>query len=172
MDQSALVAFYRDTGCDHAGRTLMDILSWDDRRLEMAHDYIQWLFPLPDSSRFNPQAPTLSAIDVQTFRSDPKIVANVHRALDRLLTFWGFQRAGNVICRGQDFAYRSARWLEPMNHNYLRITRVLLFLGHANMTALRSSFATCLEDIALHEAADVIPAQTLSFWRDAAARPS
>ena len=51
--ESDLVKFYRGSGTDHAGRTLDEILTWDDAALESVHDYIQWLFPNPDASRAN-----------------------------------------------------------------------------------------------------------------------
>ena len=48
-----LVAFYRDGARDDEGRTLAEILAWDDDRLEEIHDFIQWLFPLPERSGAN-----------------------------------------------------------------------------------------------------------------------
>ena len=51
--ESALITFYRGSGTDHAGRRIDEILSWDDAALESVHDYIQWLFPLDEPSRFN-----------------------------------------------------------------------------------------------------------------------
>lgn len=42
-----LVRFYSEEGAtDHAGRTLANILSFDNRTLETTHDYIQYLFPV------------------------------------------------------------------------------------------------------------------------------
>ena len=72
-----------------AAGTLDTILSWDDGRLEAVHDYIQWLFPLDEPSRFNPSAPLLTAHDRAAFR-DPELAANLRRALDRMLAFYGF----------------------------------------------------------------------------------
>jgi hypothetical protein len=50
---SRLLAFYRGQAPDDAGRWLKDIWEWDDEQLETTHDFIQWLFPLPEPSRFN-----------------------------------------------------------------------------------------------------------------------
>ena len=60
MPTSPVVAFYRGEMPDSQGRRLADIQAWDDERLEIVHDYIQWLFPLPERSAFNPKAPLLA----------------------------------------------------------------------------------------------------------------
>jgi hypothetical protein len=44
MKDDPLLRFYTG-GRDSEGRTLDEILSWDDQELEFCHDYIQWLFP-------------------------------------------------------------------------------------------------------------------------------
>jgi hypothetical protein len=51
---SRLLDFYRGVGADTEGRRLEDILAWPDDDLEEVHDFIQWLFPLPEPSRASP----------------------------------------------------------------------------------------------------------------------
>lgn len=165
MDHSALLLFYRGQGTDHAGRRFDDILTWDHRRLEMVHDYIQWLFPLPEASRFNPDAPLLTAEHIAAFRGEAGLRDRALRALDLLLNFLGLRREGGVISRGENFALRSPNWLEPINHNHLRLTRIILFLRHTGFAAEADALLACLEDISRHEGRDVIAARTLSFWR-------
>ncbi|MBY0508880.1 MAG: hypothetical protein K2P94_01895 [Rhodospirillaceae bacterium] len=163
---SPLIAFYRGDAVDAAGRTITDIWSFDHRRLEMVHDFIQWLFPLPDPSRFNPDAPLLTAADKAAFRADPHLQDRVRRSLDLMLDFLGLKREGGVIMRGAAFAH--AYWLEPANHNHLRLTRIMLFLGHAGLQAEAAALLACLEDIAAHEGAGKILPRTLDFWRASA----
>ena len=67
---SNLVAFYRENAPDSEGRTLSQLWAWDDERLEEVHDYIQWLFPLPEPSQFNPDAPLLTPQDIEAFKWD------------------------------------------------------------------------------------------------------
>ena len=162
---SKLIAFYRGQAPDAAGRAIADIWSWDHRRLEMVHDYIQWLFPLPEASRFNPDAPLLSAADIKAFRESPDLQARVRKSLDVMLDFFGLSRSGAVITRAAKSS--AAHWLEPLNHNHLRLTRILLFLRHAGLQAEARGLLGCLEDIAAHEGHDVISARTLTFWRAA-----
>src|SRR5687767_14960180 len=62
----AIVEFYSG-GRDSAGRTLDEILAWDDDRLEAIHDYIQWLFPTRQPSGVNPFAPLVTDATVRAF---------------------------------------------------------------------------------------------------------
>jgi hypothetical protein len=55
--EEVIVAFYLNQRPDSQGRMIEDIWLWDSHRLEYTHDYIQWLFPLKQKSRFNPDAP-------------------------------------------------------------------------------------------------------------------
>jgi hypothetical protein len=167
MDESPILAFYRGHGADHAGRRLTEILGWDHRRLEMIHDYIQWLFPLPQPSRFNSAAPLLTDHDIAIFRADPALQQRALDALDRLLDFWGLTRTAADIVRAKSFAARAPGWLSPANHNHLRLTRVLLFLRLTGLDAQARALLTCLEEIAAHEGQAAISPRTLAFWRDA-----
>ena len=126
---SPLVCFYRGDGRDARGRALEELLGWDDRRLEGVHDYIQWLFPLDEPSRFNPQGPLVTAADRQAFHDDPRLMANLRRAFQRMLAFYGLvlDRSGAEvrIARGDHWAERAEEWLHPGNHNLLRLTRIM-----------------------------------------------
>src|SRR5688572_17888652 len=133
MGESDIIAFYRGAGADGAGRHIEEIWGWDHRRLEMVHDFIQWLFPLPERSRFNPDAPLLSRQDAAVFRADDALKARVRRSLDLMLEFLGLVRENGTIVRSPRFRERASNWLAPANHNHLRLTRVLLFLRHAGL---------------------------------------
>ena len=162
---SPLLAFYAGEGTDAAGRTIADIWSWDHRRLEIIHDFIQWLFPLPEPSRFNPDAPLLSPADSAAFRADAGLQQRVRTSLDLMLEFLGLKREGTVITRGPYFAQGPAHWLDPANHNHLRLTRIMLFLRHAGLAVEAAGLLACLEDIAAREGAGKILPRTLAFWR-------
>ena len=161
---SALLDFYRGRGVDAAGRTIEDIWAWDHRRLEMVHDYIQWLFPLPAPSRFNPAAPLLSAADIAAFREDADLRARVSRSFDLMLAFYGLERRESAVVRRAGFT-AAADWVEPLNHNHLRLTRIMSFLRHVGFKVQADALLACLEDIAAHEGAAAISPKTLAFWR-------
>lgn len=126
---SPLLRFYLGQAPDHAGRGFEDILRWDNHRLEVTHDFIQWLFPLPTRSAFDDHAPLLSATDLQQFRTSPVLRRNVLRALDRMLKFYGIalrESGEDVDCQeAPDFEARRRLWLTAENHHYARLTRIL-----------------------------------------------
>ena len=166
MSDSAVIAFYRGTGTDHAKRRIEDIWAWPHGRLESVHDYIQWLFPLPDPSRFNPAAPLLTSDDRAAFRDDPELRRRVLRSLDLLLEFLGLVRDQAGISRGSNFTVRAGVWVEPLNRNHLRLTRLLLFLGAVGLETAARALLACLESIAATEGAGLIQGRTLQYWRD------
>src|ERR1022692_1897101 len=95
---SRLVDFYRGVKTDIEGRHLNDILDWPDDDLEAVHDFIQWLFPLPEPSGFNPDAPLLTEADIAAFKSDPVLQANLMKSFERILTFLGLALSeGKVV---------------------------------------------------------------------------
>jgi Opioid growth factor receptor (OGFr) conserved region len=150
---SRLVAFYRG-GLDDAGRRLADILRWDTAALESTHDYIQWLFPLRERSRATPTAPVLSAADVRIFRTDAAMQQRMRDALAVMCAFYGFSAPTDV------------RWLEPGNHNYLRLTRILRSLRTVGLEAeARRLFATLTDVYRDHQAA--IGTTTYEYWQRA-----
>lgn len=174
MDRASthpLVAFYRDGARDGRGRTLSEILAWPDDDLEDIHDFIQWLFPLPERSGANPGAPTLDAAAIAAFRATPVMRERLHQALDRMLAFYGLmwdqQAVTPTIVRAPNFSQRADNWLRPMNHNHLRITRILrstLLLGvEAESKALFIALNAIYREFPAR-----ISARTHAFWSDAA----
>jgi hypothetical protein len=163
---SRIVRFYRGDSPDTRGRTLDDILAWDDGQLEAVHDYIQWLFPLDEPSRFNPDAPLLTPADRLAFRHEPH-AANLRRALDRMLRFYGFtidRSAGAPrIIRSAQWEDRSQEWLHAGNHNLLRLTRVIRSLALLGQTDLAQALYAALK----REGEGRVTSATLGYWKEA-----
>ena len=127
-DGARIVAFYEGTATDDRGRFLDEILRFDDAKLEDVHDFIQWLFPLPERSGANPSAPILDDFAIDAFHQRPELRAALRRSLDRMLAFYGFEWDGDRVVRAPSFAQRSRNWLHSGNHNHLRLTRILRLL--------------------------------------------
>jgi len=143
--------FLTGIGRDHRGRSLAEVLAFDDSALEQHHDYIQWLFPLPEVSRFNMSAPVLSREDIATIRSDSEARANLIRARDRMLAFYA----------------ENDHWLVSLNHNHLRITRIIRCLALCVGEEEAKGFYTDI--LALVEAAGrPVNEDSLRYWRQAA----
>ena len=104
-----IVDFLAGRGGDARGRTLDQILTWDDAELERRHDFIQWLFPLTEPSAAVPGSPVLSQAQVQAIRADPAARRNLDRSAARMLAFYA----------------ATTHWRGPADHNHLRITRII-----------------------------------------------
>ncbi|HEY9880623.1 MAG TPA: opioid growth factor receptor-related protein, partial [Leptolyngbyaceae cyanobacterium] len=68
-----IVPFYLREQQDSQGRMIQEMWAWNFEKLEHTHDYIQWLFPLPEKSAFNPNAPIVDEGVIQAFQSSPNL---------------------------------------------------------------------------------------------------
>jgi hypothetical protein len=76
---------------DTHSRSMEEILSWPDKELERCHNYIQMLFPVPEGSAFNFQAPIINREVMDAFRSRSELRNRLRRAFERMLDFYGFK---------------------------------------------------------------------------------
>lgn len=97
------------TGRDSRGRSAQEVLGYSNRQLESIHDYIQWLFPLPTRSGAQPDAPVLSAREIESISADQRAVSTLREASARMVRFY----------------QETDEWLAPYDHNHLRITRII-----------------------------------------------
>src|SRR4051812_28735953 len=95
--------------------------------MEAVHDFIQWMFPLREASRFNPDAPLVTEADIEAFRADPALRDSLGRSFGRFLAFLGLAIEGGRVVESTDFARKRDVW-RYSNHNWLRISRVLTSL--------------------------------------------
>jgi opioid growth factor receptor-like protein len=173
MQPDPIVVFYSG-GVDRNGRTLREILGWNDSTLEAVHDYIQWVFPTRQPSGVNPSAPLVTAETVRAFAADATLRGALLDAFSRMLRFYGLRRLvredGSVRVEIDDgrFADRAENWLRPDNHNHLRLTRIVQSLGTLGLAEDAKALQRCLvHDIGEGATADRVSAATVRFWRTA-----
>jgi hypothetical protein len=164
-----IVDFYRGQAPDDRGRTLEQIWSWDDDRLEAVHDYIQELFPLPEPSRFSSRAPLLTAADMAAFRADPALRSHMMQSFRRMLSFYGlvYVEDAPLVRKAAHFSRRAENWLAFGDHNHLRITRIIRSLRYCGLDAPAHAFFTCLESLK-KEYGRQIGDDAVAYWKDAA----
>ncbi len=157
-----LLAFYGGSGPDNRGRMLNTIQSWSDEKLEAVHDYIQWLFPLDEGSAFNASAPILDQATIASFRARPELQENVRRSFSRMLAFYGFEDSDPIV-PAANFDKQARNWLNPGNHNHLRITRILKSLHLLGLSREAGLFFDALQNVReRHRSA--ISDVTFGFW--------
>jgi hypothetical protein len=172
-DADRLTRFFAG-GEDNAGRTLDEILGWDDARLEMVHDYIQWLFPLPERSGANPFAPVLDKETIAVIRGSEEMQGRLRAAFERMIAFYGFVVEGDTLTEGPRFRKASRNWLHEGNHNHLRLTRMLRSLRVLGLEREATLLWEALRTVYERERSAgrrTISTQTFAFWRQAATAP-
>lgn len=164
---SQLLDFYRGAGVDARGRRLEQIWAWSDADLEAVHDFIQWLFPLPERSAYNPNAPLLSDEEIAAFAADESLRGRLLRSYERFLAFAGLlRRPDGSVADGPNLARREPDVWQGFNHNWLRITRVLRSLTLLGLADEAGAFFAWLR--AAYEGRRYpIEASTFRYWSEA-----
>lgn len=161
-----LLSFLRGDGPNGAGSTFSEVLERDDDWWEAKHDFVQWLFPNSLPSRANPRAPLLTEEDIEEIQSDPRIQANVDRALLRFTQLLGFELArdsGYVLLESWPIAKK--RWFSRDTHNGLRITRVLKFLVSIGCEEQADRLLLALLEMCRSEVGCGVTPIARSYWR-------
>jgi len=166
-----IVPFYLNKQTDSEGRLLREIWEWDNDELEAEHDYIQWLFPLRETTVHNPNAPIVNDTVIEAFSNDPLLRRNLLQSLNLMLRFYGLamndaEGKNIVITLADEYDSRNSVWLKKYNHNYLRLTRILKCLMIFGLEEYSEALYECLLKI-YDEEEDKIGEETLQFWIDA-----
>ncbi|MBD1937096.1 opioid growth factor receptor-related protein [Microcoleus sp. FACHB-68] len=166
-----LVGFYLGQQPDSEGRTIQEIWSWNYQKLENKHDYIQWLFPLQERSRYNRKAPILNDEIIQEFRTNTVLRIHLLKSLKVMLSFYGLEclnpDSENLeITRSEAYSERKQEWINLGNHNYLRLTRILTCLKLLGLENYAQALFECLEKIYKQEGKK-IGSESFNYWRNA-----
>jgi hypothetical protein len=161
-----IVDFYSGKATDTSGRSLREIHAWGYDELETVHDYIQWLFPLPEPSQYNRLAPVLDSEQIAKFHTDAELRAQLLASFDKMLGFYGFERNNMSIIRSNSWEERSRNWLRPGNHNHLRLTRILKSLSILGLKDYAHALFEALNDV-FSEKSSAISDTTMEYWKRA-----
>lgn len=83
MKESNIIKFYRGE-FSLIRPNLKDIWKFSDSKLGHKHFYIQWLFPLNESSNYNSHAPILTEYDIEVMKSDKEIKEKIANSFFQL----------------------------------------------------------------------------------------
>jgi len=104
-----IVAFLRKEDPDIYGRMIVDIWNYSYEELEDTHDYIQWLFPLFETSAHSSNAPVLTISLAEKINADEVCNSSLKHSLVTMHAFYD----------------GVSHWARHDDHNLLRITRIL-----------------------------------------------
>lgn len=165
-----LTSFLAGERPDSAGRMIGDIWSKPETWLESRHDFIQWLFPLPEPSGANADAPLLTPADALRIGTSPDLRRALLTSVDTMMRLYGIGRVGDIFKRGEGFPGPYRDWLGPIDHNHLRFTRMLRCLALCGLGDIAQGLRQLLFDIAGMEALGAW-STALRYWRDAGLPP-
>lgn len=94
----------------------------------------------------------------------------MRRGVEKMLHFYGLTIDGPAgtpaVVKAQNFSQRAVNWLRPLDHNFLRLTRMMMSLTLLSQESTAAALQRCLEDI-YHEHPKVVGKTTIRFWRQA-----
>lgn len=138
-----LVRFYDNIQPSVEHYKIDDILTkWTDYQFQVRENYLQWLFPLPDDTRFK-----LTAGLRYKFQKEPRLRRQVIRAVIRFMLFLGYTIK---VVDGQPVDIIEVKRVHREENNVViglynkdnfpRITRILTFLSEIKMYELGTWF--------------------------------
>ena len=116
-------------------------------QLEGRHDYIQWLFPSPEASRFNAASLPLSLEEALAIRSDPIAKERIRRSFLLITDFYGFEMSdddGTLRRNPRTWQSRFENLNTPGNHNFMRISRIINCLNNTGWEIYSKPFLAAL----------------------------
>jgi len=147
------------------GVTLEEIWAFDDATKEAKHDFIQWLFPIK-SIGMNPSAPPTNAATINAFKSDKALQEKMRKSFEVMLEFYGLEYGFlGRIKQASNFSTQAQNWLNPGNHNFLRITRILTSLRLHGLETEAKAFFKVLQEIYKAYPNQISP-ETFSYWQN------
>ena len=143
-----VLSFLEGEGRDAAGWLIGEILALDDQELERRHDFIQWLFPLPEPSQAQPQSPVLTMEEITAIRESSAAQENLTKAAELMSGFY----------------QRNDHWLRYRDHNHLRITRIIRSLGLLQGKEASKQFLALIEE-RVEAAGNPVNSQSRAYWK-------
>ena len=116
-DGRYIIPFLKGTEKDYKGRTYGEMLKWSDVELERCHDQVQHCFPLHEGSKSAKTYPVLTKEVVEEAKQDEDVLNNLRKGADRFSRFFGIGKYSDV--------HKQKAWCRFMDHNLLRITRII-----------------------------------------------
>lgn len=167
---SRVVDFYAHEGTDYSGRTVLDMIAMTDRELESHHDIIQWMFPLHETSSVNPDCPLVDEQSASVLKENIDARQRMHEMITRFGRFLGFELdEDGKFLPDPSLASNRDNWHSSMNHNHIRITRVIRSLRLFGFEREAKTFYEAVSQSAIES--QCVTDRTLAYWKQALEGP-
>lgn len=155
-----VIDFFCGISKDSAGRSIEQILKFDETDIENYHDFIQWIFPTVEKSLHNFEAPVISNNFRNILSINPIALCNFCKTCKLFINFIGFDCEDNTIVVKEN----APMFFDRPEHNLLRITRVLNSLNQLGKTSCSQKLFLVLESIYI-KYPDKVPIISFTFWK-------
>ena len=156
-----LIRFFRNEQPDNRDRYHKDILLFTNEEIEYEHNFIQWIFPTIEKSRFNSDAPVIDESFSERFQKDELAKSNYCKSCQLYLNYIGFCCDG----QGKIKSIKPKRIYELPSHNYLRITRMLNSLNQVeNNTCSANLYQALMKEVRTDS--NKIDERTIKYWKE------
>lgn len=163
-EQIQLLNFLSGIGLDNRGRSISDIWSMSMDELEYTHDYIQWIFPTNQKSKANKDSVVLTKEMIDFIKVSPEIQNNIITSFILMTKFYGFDYNEYDKTLKVEIPTNEMKWISPLNHNFLRITRIIKSLRLCGREDLAERFYTAVDDVTYnHRYCDI----SRKYWKKA-----
>ena len=156
--------FFEGRETDDRHRMITDFPRYSAWHLELAHDYIQRIFPLQEKSEFS-DAPLITDAEIKAISESETAKENIRAVYQKMLWFW---KINDVYLQKWNCPAPIRLWNKPNNHNCLRMTRVLKSLKLLGMEqeyqdfSARISYILSLREEGLVRISDI----TARIWKE------
>ncbi|RLV58635.1 hypothetical protein D5018_16340 [Parashewanella curva] len=154
--------------------TLPQINAFTERERENQHNFIQLVFPSTECSRYNPKAPLLTQEMVLDIQHDKRLQREIFKQFNAMLNHWGIKLTDERFEEDLTDAFHVSKFGKRVNnqenydHNFQRITRVIIFLKQSGFETLATDFNRFLQDNTKPQSEGSDLAKAKRFWDQAA----
>jgi len=141
---------------------------YDFHSLEYHHGFIQWLFPIFESSGANWYAQPLSKLEAKMIREDFTLSTRVIKSYRLMLKFYGMELVSE---KSGEIQHSSGNWQERYDnlnwsgHNNLRISRILTSLGELGFSRYKKPWIDFLKkEILENKELQNCRSSLIKFW--------
>lgn len=137
-----------------------DIVKFTDSEIEKYHDFIQWIFPTSQPSRFNGDAPTIDEHFATMLHGNQCALQNYCKSCRRYLHYMDFDCNENIHTYHGDRPFYRLPY-----HNFLRMTRMLQSLREAGHPQCSANLFAQMMDMLHSTRNQPISSTTIAYWQ-------
>lgn len=141
---------------------LEDLWQLPPNFIKMQYLYIEWLFPIDHSSKWNRTVPLLLGDDLIFFRTNLEIQQKFLTSFDKIIQHFGIERQGTQVF-ATDTLKSQQYWLQEVGHQEKKISRIIRSLAWCGQFELAKNLQALALELIVEKG--YLKPNTLEIWR-------